>query len=162
MGCVALLRLLEVLKGDGLRPHHPLLVAFTVHEEGGAHGAKVLAHAHRPEVFIAIDGCPIPPGSGLQLDGRPGVWSKDRVTHYDQRLVRALCQAAERAGTELQLLVHDQAATDASLVYSVGGAPRVGVVGHVRENSHGYEVARLSVFDNLLKTLVEFVASGAG
>jgi putative aminopeptidase FrvX len=162
MGVVALLRLLEALKRESLTPYHPTIVAFTVHEEGGAHGAKVVAHSERPETFIAIDGCPMPPGAPLQLDGRPGVWSKDRLTHYDQRLVRSLCQAARAAGTELQPVAYDAAATDASLVYSVGGAARVACMGHPRENSHGYEVARLSVFDNVLNTLVQFVTQWEG
>ena len=157
MGIVALLRLLESLKRDKITPARPTLVAFTVHEEGGAHGAKVLAHRETPEVFIAVDGCPMPPGSPLVLDGRPATWSKDQVTHFDQRLVQALCQAARDAGTELQTVVYERAMSDASAVYDCGAAPRVATIGHVRDNSHGYEVARLSVFDNLLHTLVQFV-----
>ena len=47
--------------------------------------------------------------------------------------------------------------SDASKAYEVGAADRVATLGQVRENSHGYEVARLSVFDNLLKTLVQFL-----
>jgi putative aminopeptidase FrvX len=156
-GVVALLRLLGALKERGIVPLRPTMVAFTVHEEGGCHGAKVLAHREKPEVFIAIDGCPMPPEAGLKLDGRPGTWSKDSKLHYDQRLVQALCEAAKAAGTELQVAVYSSAASDASAVYDSGGAPRVAVVGHVRENSHGYEVAQLSVFDNLLKTLLKFV-----
>ena len=66
-------------------------------------------------------------------------------------------QAAERAGTELQPVVYNGAASDASMVSAVGGAYRVACFGHVRENSHGYEVARLSVFENMLETLVAFV-----
>jgi putative aminopeptidase FrvX len=162
MGVVALLRLLDAMKRNSVSPYHPTLVAFTVHEEGGGHGAKVLAQTERPEIFIAIDGCPMPPGSPLQLDGRPGVWSKDSLIHYDQRLVKALCQAAVEAGTQLQPVAYDSAGTDASLVYSVGGAARVACMGHPRENSHGYEVARLSVFDNVLKTLVRFVDTWEG
>lgn len=157
MGVVALLRLLEQLRQEKLTPRHPTLVAFTVHEEGGGQGAKVLAQRERPAIFVSVDGCPIPPGAPLALDGRPGIWSKDRLTHYDQRLVRALRAAAQRAGTELQPVVYDGAASDASLVYAAGAVPRVACFGHVRENSHGYEVARLSVFDNMLDTLVEFV-----
>jgi len=156
-GVVTLLRLLESIRDDAIEPEGDLIIAFTVHEEGGCHGAKVLADRERPEVFLAVDGCPIPPGSSLKLDGRPGTWSKDSVTHFDQRLVQALLRCARAAGTELQTAVYDAAASDASEVYASGGAPRVGTVGIVRENSHGYEVARLSVFDNLLKTLVRFV-----
>ena len=158
MGVVALLRLLQAMKRDSLKPSHPTIVAFTVHEEDGGHGAKVLAQAERPEVFIALDGCPMPPGTPLELDGRPGIWSKDKLTSYDQGLVRALCQAADRAGTALQPVVYDSTASDAGLVSSVGAAYRVACFGHVRESSHGYEVARLSVFDNVFKTLVEFTA----
>lgn len=166
MGVVALLRLLEVLSlaspQKECKPYHPTLVAFTVHEEGGGHGAKLVAQRERPETFISIDGCPMPPGAPLCLDGRPGIWSKDSVTHYDQRLIADLCRAAQKAGTELQPVVYDGAASDASLLYAVGGAARVACLGQVRENSHGYEVARLSVFDNLLKTLVQFIKDWTG
>jgi putative aminopeptidase FrvX len=159
MGVVALLRLLEKMKSEEIMPNCPMIVAFTVHEEGGGQGAKVVTQRERPEVFIAVDGSPIPPGTPLELDGRPGVWSKDRLAHYDQGLLRDLCQAAIRAGTELQPVVYESAASDASLVYYAGNAPRVACVGHVRENSHGYEVCRLSVFDNVLATLAEFVTT---
>jgi putative aminopeptidase FrvX len=157
MGIVVLLRLLETLQQASLTPVHPTLIAFTVREEGGGHGAKVLAQRERPGVFVSVDGSPMPPGTPLELDGRPGIWSKDRLTHYDQRLLQAFCQVAEQAGTELQPVVFDRAASDASMVYSVGAAQRVACLGHVRENSHGYEVARLSVFENVLRTLVRFL-----
>jgi len=54
------------------------------------------------------------------------------------------------------------AASDASAVYAVGGAQRVGCVGYVRENSHGHEVMPLSDFDNLLCILVAFVKHWKG
>jgi putative aminopeptidase FrvX len=162
MGVVALLRLLQLLRKESLQPYRPMLVAFTVHEEGGGHGAKALAHHFRPETFISIDGCPIPPGSPLAMDDRPGIWSKDRYTNYDQRLLMDLCQAALDAGTQLQPVVFTSTASDASLVYSVGATERIACFGHVRENSHGYEVARLSVFDNVVKTLIQFVTTWEG
>lgn len=162
MGAVALLRLLEEIKKQDISPAHPTLIAFTIQEEVGGQGAKSLAMREKPEVFIAIDGCPIPPDSDLKLDGRPGIWSKDRFGHYDQRLVRFLLQCARDAGTELQPAIYDSTASDASMVAAVGGAPRTAEFGHLRENSHGYEVARLSVFDNLLKVLVQFIKTWHG
>lgn len=159
MGVVTLLRLLDQLKSDNRTPRRPTIISFTVHEEGGCQGAKVLAQRERPEVFVAIDGCPMPPGSPLALDGRPGVWSKDQLTHFDQRLVRAFCRAGREVGVEVQPVVYDRAFSDASMVYSAGAAPRVVTFGHVRDNSHGFEVARLSCFDNVLKTLCQFVTS---
>jgi putative aminopeptidase FrvX len=162
MGVVALLRMLKRIKSDGLAPLRPMIVAFTVQEEVGGQGAKALAQRLRPETFIAIDGCPIPPGAPLELDGRPGIWSADRLAVYDQGLVRSLCQAAVKAGTQLQPVVYDSTASDAGMVFSVGGAQRVVCFGHVRENSHGYEVARLSVFENVVNTLIEFVTTWEG
>lgn len=160
MGVVALLRLLETLQMEKLTPQNPTLIAFTVHEEGGGQGAKLVAAREKPEIFIAIDGCPIPSGAPLVLDGRPGIWSKDSLTHYDQPLLRVLMAAAERAGTGLQPVVYDGAASDASLVRANGSAARIACFGHVRENSHGYEVSRLSVFDGMLAVLAEFVVNG--
>jgi putative aminopeptidase FrvX len=159
MGVVALLRLLEELQQNGQTPVRPLLVAFTTGEEVGGLGAKVLAQREQPETFIAVDGCPMPPGSPLVLDARPGIWVKDRLAPYDQQLVRDLSQAARAAGTELQPVAYEQAASDASLVYAAGSVQRIACFGHVRENSHGYEVARLAVFDNVLTTLVQFVTT---
>jgi putative aminopeptidase FrvX len=159
MGVVALLRLLEALKTRSLQPIHPTVIAFTVNEEIGGEGAKLLAQRLRPEIFISVDGGPIPPNAPVALDGRPGIWSKDRLTHYDQRLVRDLMAAARAAGTELQPVVYDAAASDASMVYAAGGTARPACFGHVRESSHGYEVARFSVFDRVLATLIQFVTT---
>jgi putative aminopeptidase FrvX len=162
LGVITLLRLLRILREQEITPQLPLLIAFTVHEEGGGHGAKILAMRERPITFIAIDGCPMPPGAPLALDGRPGIWSKDRLAHYDQPLLVTLMDAAERAGTALQPVVYDGAASDASLVYAAGGAFRIACFGHVRENSHGYEVAPLAVFDAMLNTLLQFVRDWDG
>ena len=162
MGVVALLRMLEAVKRESIRPRRPTIVALTAREEVGALGAMALAQAERPEVFIAIDGCPMPPDAPVKLDGRPGVWAKDRSGYSDHGLVRALCDAAGQAGTELQPVVYDAAYSDAGKVATCGGAHRVATFGHVRENSHGYEVARLSVFDNVMVTLVRFLANWEG
>ena len=162
MGVVALLRLLQTTQQQQIQPHHPTIVAFTTQEEIGGHGAKVLCQRERPTVFISVDGAPIPPGAPLALDGRPAIWSKDRLAAYDQPLLRAFLQAALQAGTELQTVVYDSAASDASLVAYAGLASRIACMGQVRANSHGFEVARLSVFDNMLGTLVAFMASWQG
>lgn len=157
-GVMTLLRLLAQWQAGGVQPHHPTIVAFVTSEEIGGHGAKYLARQEQPAVFVAVDGAPIPAGVPLQIDGRPAIWSKDRLATYDQQLLQQFCRAAMEAGTELQTAVYDGAASDASLLAYAGLAPRIACVGHVRENSHGYEVARLSVFDNLLKTLLQFTA----
>ena len=162
IGMATLLLLLDAVKTERILPNRPTTVAFTVHEEGGCHGAKNVARRLEPEVFIAVDGCPVPPDVKMKIDGRPGVWCKDSHTVFDQRLIEDLSLAAEKAGTQLQRVVYDSAASDASAAYAAGFADRVATVGHVRENSHGYEVARLSVFANLLATLTAFLKSWDG
>jgi putative aminopeptidase FrvX len=162
MGVVALLRLLDALRRDNLQPAAPTIVAFTVQEEVGGVGAKLIAQRERPEVFIAIDGCPIPPSVPLALDGRPGIWTHDKLAPYDARLVRDLMSTAQAAGVTLQPAAYHVSASDASMVFDIGAAPRIACFGHVRENSHGYEVARLSVFDQVLRTLIGFVTTWAG
>ncbi len=162
MGVVALLRLLGAISAEKISPAWPLLIAFTVHEEGGCHGAKVLAHREQPAAFIAVDGCPVMQEVPLKLDGRPAIWIKDAKTCYDQRLIRAFCDAAAAAGVDLQRAVYTSPWSDASAVYDAGGAPGVALFGHVRDNSHGLEVARLSVFDNVLKVLVKLLKTWPG
>ncbi|HUF37406.1 MAG TPA: M20/M25/M40 family metallo-hydrolase [Anaerolineales bacterium] len=156
-GVVTLLRLLERMKTLDARPAFPIAIAFTVSEEVGGHGAKALVRLLDPEVFIAVDGAPIPPGAPLALDGRPGIWAKDRQAPYDPRLVGELMAAAVRAGTGLQPVVYDSAASDASMSAASLGVPRIACIGHVRENSHGFEVLRVAVLDNLLDTLYQFL-----
>jgi putative aminopeptidase FrvX len=162
MGVVTLLRLLQRVAREKSRPGSPTVVAFSVQEERGCHGAVVLAQRERPEVFVAVDGCPMPPGCGLTLDGRPAAWSMDHKCHYDQGIIQDLAAAARLAGTSLQTAVLPHAWSDASSVFEAGAAPRVATFGHVRANSHGYEVARLSSFDKALDTLEMFIRGPAG
>jgi len=159
MGCVVLLELLKKVKQDALEADFSLIVAFTTQEEVGGNGAKFLCHREQPDVFVAVDGSPIPAGSKLALDGRPALWAKDRLAYYDADLNKAFANAAMQAGTQAQLVVHEFAASDASLVKYAGAAGRIVCFGHVRANSHGFEVARLSVFDNMLNTLATFLQS---
>lgn len=155
-GCVTLIRLLNELKNRAIKPYHPTLVCFTVNEEIGCHGAKNLCFREKPEVFVAVDGCPVIDDDLTQLDGRPGIWSKDSQTNYDQRLLRDFLTLAKEAGTDLQVMTFERAGSDAGAVHSCGLAPRVAIIGHVRANSHGFDIARLSCFDNSLAVVLKF------
>jgi putative aminopeptidase FrvX len=154
LSVACLLQALRRFKEEGLAPLSPMTVAFTVEEEIGCLGAKVLAQRERPDVFIAIDGSPLVPECPVELDGRPGIRSKDRAAVYDQDLLREICRIALDAGAELQPVVYSEAASDASLVYSIGGSPRVACLGYVRANSHGFEAAPLAAFDHT-RTVIE-------
>ncbi|HDL84910.1 MAG TPA: M20/M25/M40 family metallo-hydrolase [Candidatus Acetothermia bacterium] len=162
MGIIALLQLLEEIRRQEIVPHCPTLVAFTVEEEIGGYGAKFLAQREQPEVLIAVDGCPVPPGAPLQLDGRPGIRTKDRAAIYDPYLLDDICRLAKRAGVGLQPVAYTSSASDASLAHVVGVAPRIASVGYVRESSHGYDATPIASFDNLLATLLAFIRNWKG
>ncbi len=159
-GMAVLLQLLGELKRNNFQPQNPVIIAFTVQEEAGGHGAKYLAAEENPKIFVAVDGCPIIDPDTMKLDGRPGVWSRDRLAHYDQQLVVDISAAAKQAGTQVQVAVYEGAASDASMVLDAGLVPRIAFIGHVRDNSHGFEIARLSVFNKTLKTLIAYLNEG--
>lgn len=162
MGVVALLRLLKSIKIQNVTPFVNLVIAFTTTEEIGCFGAKHLAQSLNPTYFIAVDGCPFASESPMELDSRPGIRIRDRTYFYSLGLIKALSEAATTAGTELQHLVYISSGSDAGMAGNVGASPQAACIGHIRKNSHGFEVAYLSVFENLYKTLWAFITSWKG
>lgn len=154
LAIVSCLEALTAMQQQGVKPHSSLTLVFTVEEEIGCLGAKVFAAREKPEIFVAIDGSPLVPECPIAIDGRPAIRSRDRVATYDQELLREICQLSSEAGVELQPVVYSGAASDASLVYSVGASPRVACLGYVRDSSHGFEVTPLKTFDCLTTTLI--------
>lgn len=159
LGCALQLEVLAQLVAAQEKPRHPTVFAFTHHEEGGGHGAKNVARALQPEAFIAIDGAPMPPDTPLVMDDRPATWSKDKLAHYDHELLKEIIAAGQEVGVEVQSVVYDGAASDASMVHSTGHADRALVFGCVRGNSHGYEMLSVGVLENTFKTLYRFVTT---
>ena len=150
LSVACLLQALERFNERNLAPRSPTIIAFTVEEEIGCHGAKALAQRERPDVFVAVDGSPLVPECPLELDGRPAIRSRDRVATYDQGLLREICRFSSDAGVELQPAVYAGAASDASLVYSIGASSRIACLGYVRASSHGFEATPLVTFDHML------------
>lgn len=92
----------------------------------------------------------------------PGIRIRDRTYFYSKELINALSHSALDVGTELQQLVYTVSGSDAGYVGSIGASPHTACVGHIRLNSHGYEIAYLSVFENLYKTLWSFITTFKG
>ena len=159
LSVVCLLQVLEQLKTDDALPRSPTIVAFTVEEEVGGLGAKALAMRERPDLFIAIDGSALVPECPVTLDGSPGIRSQDRAAVYDQDLLREIMTVSSDVGVDLQPVIYDRAASDASLVYSIGASPRVACLGYIRASSHGFEVAPLVTFDKLRAVIESLLAS---
>jgi len=162
MGVVTLLRLLKSIKDEAIKVKMKTIIAFTVQEETSCFGARSLAQKIKPTFFIAVDGCPTASHSPVVVDERPGIWIKDRRQFYSDKLIDGLTNAATNVGVELQRAIFTGAASDASSVGMTGFSDQLATIGHVRENSHGYEVASLEAFENLYKTLKEFVSNWDG
>ncbi|OLS31414.1 MAG: Glutamyl aminopeptidase [Candidatus Heimdallarchaeota archaeon AB_125] len=162
MGAVTLLRLLKSIKEENIKPKLDLIIAFTVQEETSCFGARTLAQKIQPTYFIAVDGCPLASHSPLELDERPGIWLKDRRQFYSEGLIDSLTEAANSIGIELQRAIFTGAASDASSVGLTGFSDQLATIGHVRKNSHGYEIASLEVFENLFKVLKQFISTWNG
>jgi len=162
MGVVTLLRLLKSIKEENIKPKLDLIIAFTVQEETSCFGARTLAQKIQPTYFIAVDGCPLASHSPLELDERPGIWLKDRRQFYSEGLIDSLTEAANSIGIELQRAIFTGAASDASSVGLTGFSDQLATIGHVRKNSHGYEIASLEAFENLFKVLKQFISTWNG
>tara|TARA_B100001964_G_scaffold218175_1_gene258960 strand:- start:257 stop:1324 length:1068 start_codon:yes stop_codon:yes gene_type:complete len=156
-GSLVLIELLRRLKQNQMQVKSNLRLCFMVQEETGLLGAKGWAHRNQVDTFIAVDSTPMPAETQLTLDGRPATWSRDRGAHFHQGLIGELAAAATEAGTDLQYAVYSAAASDATGVLQVGAAPRCATIGYPRENSHGHEVVRWSVFQQLIDTLFAYV-----
>lgn len=161
-GCVTLLRILKKLKDDELEPLCPTMVAFTVREEIGGYGARYLASLNFPDIMIAVDGAPMTPEVDLALDGRPVMWAKDRIGSYDHQLIVTFQEIGRELDIGVQTAVYKTSATDATLAMQSGATGRIACFGHPRENSHGFEVTRLSLFDNVMNILLTFIVRWEG
>ena len=158
-GVAALCLLLERLAREQIEPAADLVVAFTVHEEAGCHGARYLARTVKPDILLAIDSSPVTSDTGLAVSDRPVIWMADSGGPMDRELARQLRDISRDLGCEAQQAVYSAAFSDASAAWQTGQVARAGTIGYPRENSHGYEYARLEVFDNLVSVLAEFVRS---
>ena len=102
------------------------------------------------DAVVALD-VPAPPGR------------EERIAGVITSILGEMGYAWEQDGAgNLTVRIEGRNPTAGTLLFSahmdeIGAAERVATIGQVRENSHGFELARLSVFDNLYKALVQFL-----
>lgn len=105
-----------------------LLAAFTVMEEIGGRGAGVGAYSFDPEAAFVIDCTPandLPVWDedrenlhyNTRLDQGPAIYSSDRSTFSDPRLVRHLLSTAEKEGLPCQMRQPGGGGTDAGAIH---------------------------------------------
>ncbi len=105
-------------------PNVDLWAVFTVQEEVGARGAQVAAYAINPDIAMALDSTPahdLPTWDdsentqyNVRLDAGPAIYTADRGTLSDPRLLRHLVQTAETLHLPYQLRQPGGGGTDAS------------------------------------------------
>lgn len=133
--------LIELLKHAP--PDIDMLAAFTVQEEVGLRGAKVAAYAFEPDIGIALDCTPaldLPiweddddapsenTAYNTRLGAGPAIYTADRATLSDPRLVRLLVETAEDLNIPYQFRQPGGGGTDAGTIHLArAGVPSISV-----------------------------------
>jgi endoglucanase len=141
-----------------------LCAAFTVQEELGARGAKVAAQFFDPQLAIAIDSTPandLPAWDGSEntayntrLGMGPAIYTMDRATLSDPRLIRFLAGTAEAEGIPYQYRQPGGGGTDAGALHqALAGIPAVSVSIPHRYTHSAVSISRLDDWKNTLALL---------
>jgi endoglucanase len=148
-------------------PHVDLWAAFTVQEEVGLRGARVVAHAVNPDVAFALDCTPardlpgpdgrLDPGFNTRLGHGPAIYTADRATLSDPRLIQHLLETAEAEGLPYQFRQAGGGGTDAGAIHKQrGGIPTVSVSTPAR---YLHSAASLARFDDWKHTFYLLLAA---
>ncbi len=131
-----------------------LLAAFTVQEEVGLRGAQVAAFALEPDIAFVLDCTPAldmphPDGEpntryNTRLGNGPAIYTADRATLSDPRLIHHLVETAEAEGLPYQFRQAGGGGTDAGAIHKQrGGIPSVSVSTPARYLHSPASIARI-------------------
>jgi putative aminopeptidase FrvX len=154
LGCAFQLSVLKAMKADGVIPNCDWIFAFVKQEEVKGNGIKPLVVRELPDVLVAVDGGH---GPHITLDDGPVIGSKDSLADFSLDVIIALQEAAKAVGLEPEYSVTDVAYNDASLAMQSGGPLKIGKIGYTKDNSHGFEVVKFSMFKKFLDFFYSFV-----
>lgn len=154
-GCIALLKVLErVVKLD---LPYKLYFVWSVQEEVGLRGARVIANTLRPDIVFAVDSFPCCSTltGDVRLGGGPVLRVIDRSSISSPDLVEFIIGVADEAGLPLQLGVTG-GGNDGSVIQSVGA--KLTVIGVPMKYSHSLvECISLRDLQGLVDLLGEIV-----
>ena len=159
VGCAILIELLK-----DAPPNVDLCLSFSVQEEIGLRGARVAAHAFDPQLAIAVDSTPandLPTYDGSEnifyntkLGLGPAIYTVDRGTLSDPRLVRLLTESGDAEGIPYQFRQPGGGGTDAGAIHkALAGIPVVSVSVPGRYAHTATLVARVEDWANTLALL---------
>jgi len=132
-GCIVLLKVLERVAGLDLPCK--LLFVWSVQEEIGLRGARVIANTLRPDVVFAVDSFPCCSAltGDVRLGGGPVLRVIDRSSISSPDLVKFVMRVADEAGLPLQWGVTG-GGNDGSVIQNVGA--KLAVIGVPMKYSH--------------------------
>ena len=142
-----------------------LLAAFTVQEEVGLRGAKVAAYAFDPDLAIALDSTPaldLPSWDGeentrynTKLGAGPAIYTIDRATISDPRLIKHFQDTAEREAIPCQFRQPGGGGTDAGAIHRQrAGIPSISISVPGRYLHTAISIARISDWEHTVKLLL--------
>lgn len=156
IGCAILI---EILKNA---PENvDLCLSFSVQEEIGLRGAKVAAYAFEPDLAIAIDATPahdLPVHDGTEntfyntkLGFGPAIYTLDRGTLNDPRLVRFVTETAEGGKIPFQYRQPGSGGTDAGEIHRTrAGVPSISISVPHRYTHTALSLSRVEDWKNTL------------
>ncbi|HLF90359.1 MAG TPA: hypothetical protein VI451_15535, partial [Anaerolineales bacterium] len=158
---IGVANLIELVKNPP--PNVELLAAFTVQEEVGLRGAQVAAYTFDPHIAIALDCTPahdLPPYDdedenahyNTRLDAGPALYTVDRGTLSDPRLVRHFAETGDALGIPYQYRQPGGGGTDAGAMHKArAGIPSISVSVPGRYLHTPLSLVRLADWQNTLR-----------
>lgn len=158
---IGVANLIELVKNPP--PNVELLAAFTVQEEVGLRGAEVAAYTFDPDLAIALDCTPaadLPPYHdedentryNTRLDAGPAIYTVDRGTLSDPRLVRHFTETGDALGIPYQYRQPGGGGTDAGAMHKArAGIPSVSVSVPGRYLHTPHSLVRFADWQNTLR-----------
>jgi len=154
--------LIELLRNPP--PNIDLYCVFTTQEEIGLRGAGPAAYAIQPDLAIAVDSTPandLPAWDGSEnaryntrVGFGPAIYSYDRGTIADPRLVAWMARAGEEHGIPFQMRQPGGGGTDAGAMHKErAGIPSLSVSVPGRHAHTAILLARAEDWDNTVKLL---------
>ncbi len=154
-----LMGLAKYLKRESITPEKRVWLHITVFEEVGHGGAGSVPEGVTEAVSVDM-GCV---GEGLECTERQvSICAKDSGGPYHYDVVRALVEAARRAGADYAVDVYPHYGSDVEATLDAGHDLRHGLIGAGVYASHGYERSHRDGAENTFRLLKAYIGEHHG
>jgi putative aminopeptidase FrvX len=127
-------------------------------EEIGVTGGSFAARTVEGDVLIALEVAPVAEEYDIQNTEQPVIIYKDGHSFYHKPTSDKLFKLGEELGFGCQAAVVSSFGSDASYSHRMGLTGKPVCLCFPADNTHGYEVSHVGVFENICRLLVAYVA----